>query len=78
MLSFIYQIVRDYEREHGFRPNLLYVSENQLSHLRQEFSECHNLEEVTRLLGMDIVVDQDTVHPHVAWIDKHWRHIAVR
>jgi Iap family predicted aminopeptidase len=67
MLSFIYRLTRDFEKEHGFIPNLLYVNGDHLSVLRIDLAGIPQLAGVTRLLGMEVVVSDEVTHPHVAW-----------
>ncbi len=67
MLSFVYQIVRAFQREHGFRPNVLYIHPDHLERLRGEFANPEDLVGIRRILDMEIVVRGDVIHPHVGW-----------
>jgi hypothetical protein len=73
MLSFIYRIATEFEREHGFRPCLLYINPDHYAQLRDELAAVVQLESLRGLLGMDIVIDNTLAHPHVAWATVNWR-----
>ena len=78
MLSFIYRLAYDYERKHGHHPNLLYLNREHYAHIRSELAEIKGLENISQLLGMEVVLDPDSIHPHVYWSEVNWRHaIAV-
>jgi hypothetical protein len=74
MLSFIYQLVHDYEQEHGFRPNVLYLNRAHFAGLQGELAEIRNLGAMSRLLGMEIVLDPELTQPHVYWTTIDWHH----
>lgn len=67
MLDYIYRLVTGFEREHGMRPNLLYISPSHCTHLKASFDEKYSMNEIIDLLGMEIVIDSSCVHPHVCW-----------
>jgi hypothetical protein len=67
MLSFIYRLVNDFESTHDLRPNLLYLNEEHLQHLKDGFSKEYDLFRIMQTLGMEIIIDRGCVHPHVAW-----------
>lgn len=73
MLSFIYRLVHDYEQEHGFRPNVLYLNRGHFEHMRQELAEIRDLGTMSHLLGMEIVLDPELTQPHVNWTSIDWR-----
>jgi hypothetical protein len=77
MLSFVYRLVRSFEQEHGVHPNLLYLSPAHLHSLRQQLDACEQMDDIVNLLGMEIIVTRETVHPHVAWTSTQWRRMAV-
>ena len=66
MLSFLCRIATDFESEHGFRPNVLYINSSHLRRMRDDFADS-SMTSIRRLLGMEIVVSADAVHPHVGW-----------
>ena len=65
MLSFIYRLVHEFEREHGRTPNLLFISPFHLNYLRNQISRRYDIDDLRNLLGMEIIVADDIVHPHV-------------
>lgn len=78
MLSFIYQLAHEYENEHGFRPNVLYMNQAHFGHLQCQLAEIRDLDTMNKLLGMEIVLDSDLTHPHVCWSSVDWhRAVAV-
>jgi hypothetical protein len=68
MISFIYRIVFEFEREHGFLPNLLYLGDDHAEHLRHELS---GLTDIPRFLGMNVALVCDCPQPRVAWVDDY-------
>jgi len=72
MLSFIYSLARRFESAHSVSPNLLYLSSRHLHHLRRELHESLDMDMLPHLLGMEIVISNETVHPHVAWAPVAW------
>jgi hypothetical protein len=74
MLSFIYQLVQEYEREHGYRPNVLYLNHAHFAGLRGDLAEIRNLGAMSQLLGMEIVLDPELTQPHVYWTTIDWLH----
>lgn len=77
MLSFIYRLVHDFEKEHGLHPNLLYLNQVHLSVLREQMGSNIRLDELVGLLGMEIIITQEAIHPHVAWVQLGWQRQAV-
>jgi len=67
MLSFIYNLVNAFEASHGIHPNLLYLSTTHLKHLREQFSDDYDLIQIMNFLEMEIIIDNESIHPHVAW-----------
>ena len=72
MISFLYRIVSQFEREHGYRPNLIYLHPVHFSALSNDLASIHGLGELVRFLGMEIIVDSEIVHPHVMWSGIDW------
>ena len=70
MLSFIYRVYRDFEREHDHAPNVLYINPQHLERLCGEFANPRDLNTIRNLLGMEILVRRDAVHPHVGWVQS--------
>jgi hypothetical protein len=76
MLSFINSLVFEFERQHGFRPNVVYLSGPHLEHLRQGLEDAIVPADLSRILGMEVVITHDIVHPHVAWVEQRWSRVA--
>ena len=73
MLSYLYQITRHFERQHGYLPNLLYLSPEHFRHLEMDLMEIPDLAGLTQFLGMELILSTDYPHPHVAWSSVEWR-----
>jgi hypothetical protein len=67
MLSFINRLVRDFELEHGIHPNLLYLNRFHAEHLKTAFDADYSLSQILDVLGMELIIENDISHPHVAW-----------
>lgn len=76
MLAYIYRLIRDFEQEHGINPNLLYLNRVHSEHLKASFAENYSMHDITELLEVELVLDQDIMHPHVAWVHSAQRKIA--
>ena len=67
MLSFIYQLARTFELEHGYPPNLLYLNNRHYTALMNALPEESTHDSLRLRLGMEIILTDEVVHPHVAW-----------
>lgn len=67
MLGFIVQLISSFEKEHGFRPNLLYINQPHSQHLKECFDETFSFRQISELLQMEILVEPEAIHPRVAW-----------
>ncbi len=67
MLSFIYNLASSFESSHGLRPNLLYLNQSHLRYLAEGFGNDYDLFQIKNMLQMEIIIDNEAVHPHVAW-----------
>lgn len=67
MLGFIVRLVSSFEKEHGFRPNLLYINRAHSEHLKDAFDEKFSFSHIAKMLQMEIIVVPDATHPYVAW-----------
>ena len=67
MLSYIYRQIRDFETQHGVLPNLLYINEEHAEHLKESVAEGYSLRDIAELLQLEVVINQEVLHPHVAW-----------
>jgi hypothetical protein len=77
MLSFIYRLVCNFRKEHGEHPNQLYLNQTHLSALREQMGSQITLDELVQLLEMEIILSQEAIHPHVAWVQPAWQRQAV-
>ena len=68
MLSFIYALARDYESIFRERANLLYLNRMHFDALRGAFSDPNDIEAISALLGMTVMISEDAVDPHLARI----------
>lgn len=73
MLSFLYRLATEFEREHGCRPNLLYISPHHFQSLRRDLACIRGLGELVQFLGMEIVIEPEISHPHLCFSDGEWR-----
>ena len=76
MLSYIYRQIRAFENQHGVLPNLLYINEEQAEHLKESVSEDYTLRDIAELLQLEVVINQDVLHPHVAWTQSQIRNAS--
>ena len=67
MLSHIVRLTTEFEREHGLRPNLLYLNPEHLQRLQADFDPRFDLQVTMGMLRMEVLVDAGILHPHVAW-----------
>lgn len=67
MLSFINRLVREFEQEHGIHPNLLYLNRFHFENLKASFETDYTTPQILDLLEMEVVIENDITHPHVAW-----------
>lgn len=67
MLGFICRLASSFEQEHGIRPNLLYLNRIHSEHLKASFDETYSFHQIMDMLRMEIVIDPEIMHPHVAW-----------
>ena len=67
MLGFIVRLVNNFEKAHGFKPNLLYINRTHSEHLKNSFDETFSFNQIAEMLRMEIIIEPETMHPHVAW-----------
>lgn len=67
MISFILRLIDEFKQEHGCQPNLLYLNEFHLNHLKSGFAEDFSLQLMCEVLQMELIVNREVIHPHVAW-----------
>ncbi len=68
MLSHIVSLVNNYEQDHGSRPNLIYMNEMHYAFLREEVPYANDHYDVVNIIGIDIALSDEAVHPHVATV----------
>ncbi|GAB4298728.1 MAG: hypothetical protein AB1450_11470 [Pseudomonadota bacterium] len=76
MLSFVYRLAHTFEREHGYRPNLLYLNHRHYHALEADLPADAARGTLRERLGMEIVLTEEVVHPHVAWTRLIWQRAA--
>jgi len=76
MLSDILRISFEFEKNHGFWPNMLYLNTDQLIHWQKEFKEDAAFKEVASRLDMEIVISLDASAPQVAWLPNSCRFLG--
>ncbi len=68
MLSFLYRIARSYQQEHGYRPNVVVMNKAHFRVLQASLPGISEYADLARLLGMEVVLSEDCVHPHMSWM----------
>lgn len=77
MLSFLIQIASQFELEHGYRPNVLYINPQHFKSLQSALSEIKGLDALTQFLGMEIVLSNESRQPHLAWSSIEWKNATI-
>jgi len=72
MLSYIYRIVREFQKAHHCSPNILYLNKEQFHHLRHSFANPDDIDYMSQQLAMHIIISHDALHPHLASIEQCW------
>lgn len=67
MLDYIYRLITSFEQEHGVHPNLLYLNRIHSEHLIASFDQAYTQGQITERLKMEMIIDPEIMHPHVAW-----------
>ena len=68
MLSFIYQIFRNYQLVNEIRPNVPFISHAYLAVLQGELETHPNPDRIRQYLGMEVIVRRHLSHPKVCWL----------
>ena len=76
MISTINQLTQKYEQKHGYRPNLLYLNSALLQKLKEQFCE-PDIDVISQLIGMEIIIVQDLKQPYVSWAQISWKHTSI-
>ena len=77
MLSFLYRLVRSFHREHGYSPNVVVMNANHYRRLLENVPEIQEYGSVSRFLMMEIILSEDSIHPHVGWLASAQKKISV-
>jgi len=48
-----------------------------MSALREQMGSKIRLDELVGLLGMEVILTEEALHPHVAWVQLAWQRRAV-
>ena len=67
MLSFIYQLFRNYQLVNKIRPSALFISHAHLAVLQAELETHLYPERIRQYLGMEVIVRRHLSHPKVCW-----------
>jgi len=67
MLSFLYRLIRAFVQEHGYRPNVVVMNRHHYRQLQESLPEMHDF---APFLGLEVILSDDCVHPHVAWLPQ--------
>jgi hypothetical protein len=76
MLSFLYRLMRSFRQEHGYRPNVVVMNAAHYRLLQENLAAVRDHTELDRLLGMEIILSEDCIHPHVGWMPQAQRATA--
>ena len=76
MISTINRLTQHYETKHGHRPNLLYVNIQQLETLQGQLCEA-NIDVISQLIGMEIIIVKDIQESYVSWAQMSWKHKSI-
>ncbi|MDT8404958.1 hypothetical protein [Sulfuriflexus sp.] len=76
MLSFIYRLVYTFEIEQGMKPNVLYLNAIHFRRLCQDFFDPNDIEAIINRLDMEIVIDNNALHPHMSRVSTSQRQAA--
>ena len=68
MLSFLFRLIRAFSREHGYSPNFVVMNAQHYQRLRAEIPEMRDHASVSRFLRLEIILSEESVHPHVRWM----------
>jgi hypothetical protein len=68
MLSHIVTLMSSYERNHGVRPNVVYMNETHYGYLREELPFVRDHNDVIAILGVDIALNDEAMNPSAATV----------
>ena len=73
MLSTIYAVAKEFEHEHGFSPNCLYMSYGHLEALKQQLEDPYEFNSILVFLGMELILTPNIKTPSVGWAHAPWK-----
>ena len=73
MLSYIYSVAKEFEIEHGYSPNCVYMNYAHLECLKQQLDDPNDFNSILVFLGMELILEQDANSPSVAWAQTPWK-----
>ncbi|HJX18798.1 MAG TPA: hypothetical protein VJ437_11465 [Acidiferrobacterales bacterium] len=73
MLSFLYRLVRAFRQEHGYSPNVVVMNTQHYRRLLDNVPEMADYGSVSRFLMMEIILSEESMHPHVGWMTQAQR-----
>ncbi len=76
MLGYIYRLARNFETEHGLEPNLLYINPQHCEYLKDSFENRYSLQKIMSMLGMEVIIDHEIVHPRVSWAQSVLKNVS--
>lgn len=72
MLSRIYSVAKDFESEHGFSPNVLFMNYTHLECLKLQLEDPNDFNSILVFLGMELILEQAAIDPSVSWARRPW------
>ena len=73
MLSTIYRVAKAFEKEHGFSPNLIYMNYAHLECFKQELEDPYEFNSILVFMGMELILQENTISSCVAWSRTPWK-----
>jgi uncharacterized protein (DUF1697 family) len=68
MLSFLYRLVRAFRQEHGYSPNVVVMNAQHYQRLLENVPEMPDYGSVSHFLMMEVILSEESMHPHVSWM----------
>jgi len=76
MIATINKLSQQYEQKQGHRANLLYINNEQLELLKEQFCE-KKVDAISQMIGMEIILVQDLKQAYVSWAQISWKHNSI-
>ena len=70
MLSFLYRLVQAFRQEHGYRPNVVVMNAQHYQQLVHALPEMQDYGSISRFLMLEVILSDESVHPHVGWMPQ--------